>query len=81
MGRTTPSFRMAVYKELDRLLKIIDLMPDHERKIFYRLLDGIEDTISLYTHVAAPSDPLEVVVIHMVRKIAGELYGYRGLDT
>lgn len=81
MGRTTPSFRMAVYKELDRLFKIIDLLPVHEKEVFYRLLDGIEDTISLYTHVAAPNDPLEVIIIHLIRRIAGELYGDRGMDT
>lgn len=81
MGRTTPSFRMAVYKELDRLFKIIELLPVHEREAFYRLLDGIEDTISLYTHAAAPNDPLEPIIIHLIRKIAGELYSAGGMDT
>ncbi len=81
MGRTTPSFRMAVYKELDRLLRIVDLMPEHEKRLLHRLLDGLEDTLSLYTHTAPPSDPLEVIVVHMLRRLAGELYGCRGMDT
>ncbi len=71
MGRTTPSYRMAVYRELERIKKTIKYLPRGEAAVLEFLLDGIEETITAYLHVSPPPDPFEVVVLHMLRRIAG----------
>ncbi len=71
MGRTTPSYRMAVYRELERIRRTIRYLPSREALLLESLLDGIEETVTAYLHVSPPPDPFEVVVLHMLRKIAG----------
>lgn len=71
MGRTTPSYRMAVYRELERIRRTIRYLPSSEALLLESLLDGIEETITAYLHVSPPPDPFEVIVLHMLRRIAG----------
>jgi hypothetical protein len=78
MGRSTPSFRMAVYRELKRIERITRLMKPSEKGFIEWLIDGIDDTISLYTHVSAPLDPLEVILIHVIRRLSELGDGARG---
>ncbi len=82
MGRTTPSYRVAVYQELERLRELITLMEPCEQRVLGELLEGVEDTISLYTHQIAPIDPFEVILIHILRGVARRLGrdGCEGLD-
>ncbi len=78
MGRSTPSYRMAVYKELDRLMKILELLPPRETSVIKEYLEDIEDTISLYTHQAAPIDPMEVIYLHIIRRMIMEIHKGEG---
>ena len=71
MGRTTPSYRMAVYRELERIKKTIRYLPRGEAVVLESLLDGIEETITAYLHVSPPPDPFEIIVLHMLRRIIG----------
>jgi len=71
VGRTTPSYRMAVYRELERIKKTIRYLPRGEAAVLESLLDGIEETITAYLHVSPPPDPFEIIVLHMLRRIIG----------
>jgi len=68
VGRTTPSYRMAVYRELERIRRTIRYLPRGEAEYLESLLEGIEETITAYLHVSPPPDPFEVIVLHMLRR-------------
>ena len=69
MGRTTPSHRMALIREYSRIKKLVEGLPEDEKRIWLKILDGFEDTMNLYNNVAF-SDPIEPVIIHVLRKLA-----------
>lgn len=68
MGRTTVSYRVALLRELERLRRVIDKLPRRERARWEELLDGIEETISIYSDVPV-ADPLEIIFFHILRRI------------
>jgi hypothetical protein len=70
MGRTTPSIRPAVRRQIARISKTLSLLPQCEAEKAKEILDGIDDTLTLYTHTPGPIDPVELVLIHLIRKIA-----------
>lgn len=69
MGRTTPSHRMALIREYSRIKKLVEEMPEDEKRIWFKILEDFEDTITLYNNIAF-SDPIEPVIIHVLRKLA-----------
>ncbi len=69
MGRTTPSHRMALIKEYTRIKKLVEELPEDEKRIWYEILEDFEDTINLYNNVVF-SDPIEPLFIHALRKLA-----------
>jgi len=70
MGRTTPSIRVAVRKQIARINRTLNLLPPCEADKAREILEGIEDTLSLYANTAGPVDPVELLLIHLIRKIA-----------
>ena len=70
MGRTTPSLRAAVKRQVERINKLLSLLPNCEAEKARNILGGIDETLSLYTHTTGPIDPVELLLVHIVRKIA-----------
>ncbi|MCE4606131.1 MAG: hypothetical protein F7B59_02215 [Desulfurococcales archaeon] len=70
MGRTTPSLRVVVKRQLSRIESILNLLPECEAERARRLFDDIDETISLYTHSTGPTDPVELLLVHLIRRIA-----------
>ncbi|MCE4614275.1 MAG: hypothetical protein F7B60_01910 [Desulfurococcales archaeon] len=70
MGRTTPSLRVTVKRQLSRIESILNLLPECEAERARRLFDDIDETISLYTHSNGPIDPIELILVHLIRRIA-----------
>ena len=68
MGRTTPSIRMALYKELARINRLIDKLPSEEADKIRSMLEDIEDTLNLFMETTGAIDPLEVLLLHFMRK-------------
>ncbi|MCD6196301.1 MAG: hypothetical protein J7J82_05910 [Staphylothermus sp.] len=68
MGRTTPSHRMALIREYSRIKKLIEELPEDEKRIWLEILNGFEDTMNLYNNVVF-SDPIEPMIIHVLRKL------------
>ncbi|MEB3756142.1 MAG: hypothetical protein GSR79_04720 [Desulfurococcales archaeon] len=82
MGRTTPSLRIAVKRQLSRIESILNLLPECEAERARRLFNDLDETISLYTHSTSPIDPVELLLVHLIRRIVrGEcrnaFLGYR----
>ncbi|MEM1634772.1 MAG: hypothetical protein QXF49_07460 [Thermosphaera sp.] len=71
MGRTTPSLRSSVSEYVERLRKISEMLPSKEKEFMNCLLEDIESTISLCMHTGV-ADPLEVLLIHFIRKLGRE---------
>ncbi|MGC9010460.1 MAG: hypothetical protein ACP5I7_07615 [Sulfolobales archaeon] len=69
MGRNTSSLRAALSRYSDRIRRIIDLLPADEKIFFEEFLRDIDTTFSLLGHVGV-EDPLEIIVIHLMRRIA-----------
>jgi hypothetical protein len=73
LGRTTPSLRTIVKRQLSRMESILSLLPECEAEKARSLLEGIDETISLYTHTSGPIDPLELLFVHfIIRTVRGE---------
>lgn len=68
MGRTTPSIRMALYKELARMNRLINKLPPREADKIRNMLEDIEDTLNLFMETTGAIDPLEVLLLHFIRK-------------
>lgn len=71
MGRTTVSYRMALLRELERFRKIIARLPKDEEARWEEILEGIEDTISIYSDIPV-NDPLEIIYFHILRRFLRE---------
>ncbi len=70
MGRTTPSLRSTVKRQVERINKLLNLLPNCEAEKAREILDGVDETLSLYTHTNGPVDPVEFLLVHVIRKIA-----------
>ncbi|MEM0379830.1 MAG: hypothetical protein QXX35_00410 [Desulfurococcaceae archaeon] len=68
MGRNTPSIKTIVYKYVNRLSKIVEILPQEERIIFTNYLNDLETTISICSHIGV-DDPLEILFIHLLRRM------------
>lgn len=60
---------MALIREYSRIKKLVEELPENEKSIWLKILDDFEDTITLYSNTTF-SDPLEPVIIHVLRKLA-----------
>jgi hypothetical protein len=76
MGRTTPSLRIVAKEYVERFRKVSELLPQRERILVEKYLEGFDDTLSLYMHLGVV-DPLELFILHLVRRIR-ELCECRG---
>ena len=70
LGRTTPSLRSTVKRQVERINKLLSLLPSCEAEKAREILDGIDETLSLYTHTNGPVDPVELLLVHIIRKMA-----------
>jgi len=69
MGRNTSSTRAVLSRYVDRIRRIMDLVPPDEKFFFEDFLKDIESTFSLVGHVGV-EDPVEILIIHLIRKTA-----------
>lgn len=69
MGRSTPSLKAIVNEYIARLEKIIETLPEDEKQFFKQYLNDIETTLSICMHTGVV-DPLEVLIIHLIRKLS-----------
>lgn len=73
LGRTTPSLRQLVEEYVNRFSKMYELATGGDKEKFRAFLEDLDTTISMCAHIGVV-DPLEVLLIHLVRrldKIAG----------
>ena len=68
MGRTTPSYRVVALREYSRIIKIINKLPENERKLWIDMFQDLGCTLSLYSDVEF-TDPLEPIIVHLFRKL------------
>lgn len=69
MGRTTTPLRQVVYRYVERLERVAELLgPEFERGL-ESFLEDLDETISAFSHTGAV-DPLEVLLAHTIRKLA-----------
>lgn len=69
MGRSTTPLKQVVYCYLERWNRVIELMDQREADCIRKVLEDIDSTISLFTHVGAV-DPMELILLHVLRKLA-----------
>ncbi|ADI31673.1 hypothetical protein Shell_0543 [Staphylothermus hellenicus DSM 12710] len=59
---------MALLRELERFRRIIARLPRDEKARWEEILEGIEDTMSIYSDVPI-TDPLEIIYFHILRRL------------
>jgi hypothetical protein len=75
MGRSTPSLWISVSEYVERLRKISEMLPKDERGKILCFLEDLESTISFCMHTGVV-DPLEVLFVHLIRKMDKECRGH-----
>jgi hypothetical protein len=68
LGRTTTPSKVLVRKYVERWRRLAKLLPSSEGEALKELLKDVDETASLATHVGV-ADPLEVMLIHVVRQL------------
>lgn len=69
MGRNTTSLKVIVNRYVERVKKLSLLLPLEEKVFVEDFLRDLDSTISICGHTGV-EDPLEVLLIHLIRKIA-----------
>ncbi|MEM4441012.1 MAG: hypothetical protein QXS14_06035 [Desulfurococcaceae archaeon] len=68
MGRTTSSLRSMVKEYVERIRRTAESLPPDEKLVVEKFLEDIETTLSIAMHVGVV-DPLEVFLLHLVRRL------------
>lgn len=66
VGRSTTPAKALTRKYVDRWVRLANLLPAGEGEVLKEVLSGVDETASLAAHVGV-ADPLEVMLIHVVR--------------
>ncbi|MEM0004477.1 MAG: hypothetical protein QXE10_02465 [Desulfurococcaceae archaeon] len=69
MGRNTPSLRVIVNEYVERMRRIAEILPPDERSFLEDYLEDLDSTLSICMHTGV-ADPLEVFLVHLIRKVS-----------
>jgi len=68
LGRNTPSLRVIIDSYIERLRRVSKMLPPEERAFLELLIEDIESTLSVYTHIGVV-DPIEIIIVHIIRRL------------
>ncbi len=63
MGRTTPSPRMALNKEIQRLRSMAELADGEVKEALNEIIEGSLEALNLYLYADPLPDPVEVLTL------------------
>jgi hypothetical protein len=69
MGRTVPPIKPVVDNYVYRLKRLSEILEEREAEFLEYFLEDIDSTVSLCMHIGV-SDPLEVLFIHLLRRLS-----------